>query len=95
MCPIERKEIEGWVKEAGINEDEILAAVDLEMRMRMAKTNCQQSKMIVSEFESKVLVLINFKCLNFNELDIKLSEIGQKQIHDGTSNDEKRIGSSK
>ncbi|XP_031636423.1 uncharacterized protein LOC116349225 [Contarinia nasturtii] len=38
MCPVERKEIEGFAKEAGIHDEDIKAAVDLEMRMRLVRT---------------------------------------------------------
>lgn len=34
LDPEERKEIENWAKEAGIKEEEIPAAVDMEMRLR-------------------------------------------------------------
>lgn len=47
MCPVERKEIEGWAKEAGIVEDEIKTAVDMEMRMRMVRPIFQQREMMV------------------------------------------------
>lgn len=49
MCPVERKEIEGWAKEAGIIEDEIKTAVDMEMRMRMVRPIFQQRDMMVIE----------------------------------------------
>lgn len=50
MCPVERKVIEEWAKDAGIVEDEIKAAVDLEMRMRLAKAGGPQRKdLIVSK----------------------------------------------
>lgn len=51
MCPVERKVIEDWAKEAGIQDDDIKAAVDMEMRMRLVRPNIQQKDMIVSRFE--------------------------------------------
>ena len=38
MSPVERKKIENDAKSAGIQEDEIPAEVDLEMRMLMIET---------------------------------------------------------
>jgi len=51
MCPVERKEIEGWAKEAGILENEIETAVDMEMRMRMVRINIQQRDMAMKNYE--------------------------------------------
>lgn len=48
MCPVERSEVEGWAKEAGIVEDDIKAAVDMEMRMRLVRPAEQQRDMMVS-----------------------------------------------
>lgn len=63
MCPVERKEVEGWAKEAGLNEDEIKDAVDLEMRMRMVRPNSQQSKMIVSKFDKSCCIPNDMNCV--------------------------------
>lgn len=35
MDPEERKKIEGWAREAGLRDEEITAAVDMEMRILM------------------------------------------------------------
>lgn len=37
MSPKEREEIEGWAKDAGLQEEDIKAAVDLEMRLRFVR----------------------------------------------------------
>lgn len=48
MCPVERKMIKGWAKEAGVAEDELKAAVDMEMKMLMVKSATEQRDMMVS-----------------------------------------------
>lgn len=52
MCPVERKVVEGWAKEAGILENEIQTAVDMEMRMRMVRPLEQRREMMVSKKKS-------------------------------------------
>lgn len=49
MCPIERKKIEDVAKEAGLTEEDIPAAIDLEMRMNFAQGDREQSDMLASE----------------------------------------------
>lgn len=49
MCPVERKKIEDLAKEAGLPEEDIPAAVDMEMRMNLAQSTREQNGMMVSE----------------------------------------------
>lgn len=52
MNPEERKKIEEWAKEAGIKEEIIPMAVELEMRIQMANNATERDDMIKNYFET-------------------------------------------
>lgn len=85
MCPVERKIIEDVAKEAGLAEEDIPAAVDMEMRMKLAQGTREQSDMMASERNS----ILHFRSKNKNKsifynnatffgIDGKFQEVGKE-----------------
>lgn len=50
MCPVERKQIEDLAKEAGFINEDIQAAVDIEMRMNFARSTKEQKEIFVIKY---------------------------------------------
>lgn len=50
MCPLERKQVEDVAREAGIQEDDIQAIVDMEMRMKMVQNMLEGKDIMVIDF---------------------------------------------
>lgn len=89
MNPDERKMIEEWAKKAEFNANDKKAAIDLEMKLKMAKDRSEQKSVLVSYFpflskaDEQVFTISSFSSL---QLVHELQRIGPKQGNDDANN---------
>lgn len=66
MDPEQRKKVEGWAREAGIRDEEIVAAVDMEMRMQMTDKIRERDDILVRN-TIYLMIEIHMHTSNFHQ----------------------------